>query len=41
MKSRYIHQLILCPKGEAKELRRARRIRRHQENISVENARKW
>jgi hypothetical protein len=33
----YIHQLILCPKDDAKELQRARR-QRYQDHGSVENA---
>jgi hypothetical protein len=38
-KSKYAHQLISCPKGEPKELRRARRFR-YPENGSVVNASK-
>jgi hypothetical protein len=37
MKYRFIHQLTLCPKGDAKELRRARR-RRKQKNGTVHDA---
>jgi hypothetical protein len=32
-KSRYIHQLTLCPKGNAKELGRARKRRRKNRTV--------